>query len=648
MPSLERGILYVPDFVANRMGIVQCANEQYGVVPDDPSILRHFGREWENSVYVITRKILASARAEGITTTEAANTLADTLSLEPHPIFPHRGREIVGALVRDRWHERRRSGLAAIASMQLYPTSNAVHVAATGIGMVGLGVVMTEPAVVAWGGAVLVGLAVARAVTLLGVARVRAAGFEMLWCETGRARRALRGETVELSAEVRNRDTRAARYVSLRAVASPDLHVEITPSSGEVPAGGRLGVTVRVRAVRVGRHGLYGLSLEVRGSPGLFEIPLTFANPFGIEVMPATHGVVLRTARGGRSRTLTEAGRPGPFSGDGYELREIREHRAGDPLKRVAWKASARRGKLMVRGYEQEERDVVWLVVDASVELWAGPPGRAPLDHAIDEATAVAIAHLGRGDHVGLVVCGARVLARIAPGRGPAQAAQIASALVSSSSTLDADRSGLDEDDVAARVLEHLKPLDPGAVFGMRRDDRDALSERALRAASRAPVSAMRVHGIDSADKALRGYLSAFGVPSPPRLEPDRPRTDEVLGSILTELSHERPHPSLVYVWSPAPDPVKRPVVTEALRKLGRRRFDLRWVRLQLEDGIVRSGSDLADAVGHAVALRARAGETVGEHALRKMGVSVERVRPRTRARQSLPPDAPNSGEARK
>src|SRR5262249_25505037 len=156
--------------------------------------------------------------------------------------------------------------------------------------------------------------------------------------------------------------------------------------------------------------------------------------------------------------------RPGLLSGDGYELREIREHRAGDPLKRVAWKASARRGKLMVRDHEQEERDVVWLVVGASGELWGGAPVRATLDQAIDVARAAAEAHLGRGDHVGVVVCGARVLGRVPAERGPAQAARLEATLVAATATLDADRSGLDADDVAARVLEHMKPLEPAAA----------------------------------------------------------------------------------------------------------------------------------------------------------------------------------------
>jgi glutamate dehydrogenase/leucine dehydrogenase len=100
-----RGILYVPDFVANRMGIVSCANEQYGSLPNDPVILRHFGREWPNSVYLVTRKILEQARSASVTTTEAANHLADALSLEPHPLFPHRSRALIDALVAERWHD---------------------------------------------------------------------------------------------------------------------------------------------------------------------------------------------------------------------------------------------------------------------------------------------------------------------------------------------------------------------------------------------------------------------------------------------------------------------------------------------------------------------------------------------------------------
>lgn len=101
-----RGIVYVPDFVANRMGIVNCANEEFGTMPNDPLILRHFGRDWDNSVYVITRRILESAKERGISTTRAAEELADRLALDPHPMFPGRGSDILAALVAEGWHER--------------------------------------------------------------------------------------------------------------------------------------------------------------------------------------------------------------------------------------------------------------------------------------------------------------------------------------------------------------------------------------------------------------------------------------------------------------------------------------------------------------------------------------------------------------
>jgi len=97
----ERGILYVPDFVANRMGIVSCANEQYGSLPEDPAIERHFGRSWDNSVYAITTRVLERAAGEGITTSAAANALADEACAVPHPIWGHRSRDILDALLRD-------------------------------------------------------------------------------------------------------------------------------------------------------------------------------------------------------------------------------------------------------------------------------------------------------------------------------------------------------------------------------------------------------------------------------------------------------------------------------------------------------------------------------------------------------------------
>jgi len=106
----ERGILYCPDFVVNRMGIVNCANEQYGRVGQlgttvDPIIAVHLGREDDNSVYKITRKVLGTAEEEGITTAQAADQLADMAAAVPHPLFGHRSQAIIDQLIVDKWHD---------------------------------------------------------------------------------------------------------------------------------------------------------------------------------------------------------------------------------------------------------------------------------------------------------------------------------------------------------------------------------------------------------------------------------------------------------------------------------------------------------------------------------------------------------------
>ena len=101
----KKGIIYIPDFITNRMGIVNCANEQYGFVKDDPFVERHLSRDWEHSIYQTTLTVLESSQATSEPPARIAMREADRLSLEPHPIFGHRGKQIIDSLVTDRWHE---------------------------------------------------------------------------------------------------------------------------------------------------------------------------------------------------------------------------------------------------------------------------------------------------------------------------------------------------------------------------------------------------------------------------------------------------------------------------------------------------------------------------------------------------------------
>ena len=100
----KKGILYVPDFLTNRMGIVNCANEQYGYVKDDPFIEMHLLSDWKHSVYRTTLQVLKKSKKNGKPPGKVAVKLADKMSKENHPVFGHRGREIIGSLVDEKWH----------------------------------------------------------------------------------------------------------------------------------------------------------------------------------------------------------------------------------------------------------------------------------------------------------------------------------------------------------------------------------------------------------------------------------------------------------------------------------------------------------------------------------------------------------------
>ncbi len=543
--------------------------------------------------------------------------------------------------------------------MSIYPTRTAAHLAIAGVVVFAAGIAMREAVVVAWGGALLVAIALARAVTLVSVMRIRAAGFEMLWTGTERVKKTRPGGVVTLRAEVRNRDTLSARYDKLRVVASPALQTWVEPLAGEVHATGSVKLDIHVRALRVGYHGIYGLALEVRGAPGLFEVPLTFANPFGIEVAPRALAGLVTLPRGGRSKTLAHAGRSGRQRGDGTEIFELRELMPGDSFRRIAWKASAKRGRLVVKEFEREERDVVMMVVDASVELWSGPMGGAPLDRALDVASTIAMHHLERGDLVGLSVIGARELTRIAPDRGRAQGSKLSAALMEHTGALDADRSGWDESDVAVQVTEHLRPLDPRAVSDLRHNRIDKLVKRASGMLGHAPFARAVPQGRNQRDARLRHYAACFGMFVPPRLEPDRPRTTGTLATVLFELSQTRRNKrgaqvSIIHVVAPPPSEGALAELEKAIRKVRARGVTLRWstppVATALDTVVVPEpqvdvegaalelpSSPLLGVIERTVVMRAAIANKKGEQALRRLGVAVVRATRTSRGAKAAP-----------
>ena len=113
--------------------------------------------------------------------------------------------------------------------------------------------------------------------------------------------------------------------------------------------------------------------------------------------------------------------------GDGIEFAEIRPFVPGDRVRRVNWRASARRGELVVNELHAERNTDVLLFLDTFSE--ARTAQRGTLDPTVRAAAALAAEYLARKDRVGVVGFGG-LLNWLVPATGMAQLYRIVDSLL--------------------------------------------------------------------------------------------------------------------------------------------------------------------------------------------------------------------------
>ncbi len=508
--------------------------------------------------------------------------------------------------------------------MQLIARPPTYWLAATALLGVAVGTVTERPVVVMWCALMLITAAALRASLAYRIWAVRSAGFNMAWSTAERMATITRKSDFSLTAELINRGSVPLVLEDIRVLHNPELKVLVTPRSAFLPAHSKVTVSLLIRPQRIGTAGIQGFVLLVGDASSGFQVPLSFQNPFVLEVLPMGKG------QRAPENLLTSGTRPWPGpaltrrAGRALELRELRDYVAGDPRRSVASLPSARRGKLLVVERELEERETIELILDASVELWAGKIGEAALDHAIDRLTTFSHRALMLGHHVGLTVLGTRVLGEIGPRTGIAQQHRILHLLAAHATSRDADRSGLDRDDVAAMVVEHLCALDPTRNGTLLYRDRNQLARLALDEMSKMPHPPPKLLGHDPLDRTLREYLAIFGHPSPTRLTPDRSVTTGLLAQTLTNMSQRKI--SQLVVCAPTPEPMLLLHLTALGPRLRRSRIHISWLPMELGRGIVLSDGPADRLVATALSLQIDHEFSAGVAALRRAKVRVPRL----------------------
>jgi uncharacterized protein (DUF58 family) len=155
--------------------------------------------------------------------------------------------------------------------------------------------------------------------------------------------------------------------------------------------------------------------------------------------------------------------------GQGTEFDSLRDYVAGDDVRSIDWRATARRRQVVVRTWRPERDRRVVLVLDTS-RTAAGRVDDAPrLDAAMDAALLLAALASRAGDRVDLVAVDRRVRARV----DGASAGTLLSSLVQAMAPLEAELVEADWSVAVAAVLARvsrrslvvlLTPLEAAAV----------------------------------------------------------------------------------------------------------------------------------------------------------------------------------------
>jgi uncharacterized protein (DUF58 family) len=297
------------------------------------------------------------------------------------------------------------------------------------------------------------GVLVVAAVLVAGVGAdlLLAGGVRGLGFDRGGTTSVRLGEPAEVTLTVRNPGPRRVRGV-LRDGWPPGAGPVEDRHALDVPAGGQRTVVTRLRPGRRGDRPADRVTVRSAGPLGLAARQGAHRVDWVVRVLPPFPSRRHLPARLARLREL-DGRRAVMVRGAGTEFDSLREYVAGDDVRSIDWRATARAGGVVVRTWRPERDRHVLLVLDTG-RTSAGRVGDAPrLDAAMDAALLLAALAARAGDRVDLLAYDRRV--RAAVSGSPAGA--VLSAVVNAMAPLEPELVESDADGMVAEVLRRAR-----------------------------------------------------------------------------------------------------------------------------------------------------------------------------------------------
>ncbi|MFE0155505.1 DUF58 domain-containing protein [Nonomuraea sp. NPDC059007] len=145
--------------------------------------------------------------------------------------------------------------------------------------------------------------------------------------------------------------------------------------------------------------------------------------------------------------------------GSGIDFTGLRAYTDGDDARHIDWNVTARLDEPHLRVFTEDRELTVWLVLDRSASMTAGPPGRGKHDVLAELALVLARLFGRGGNRVGALLFDAGVLRVVPPGTSRRHALRIGAELVRTAEARGATTTDLAEMLDAAGRLARRRAL---------------------------------------------------------------------------------------------------------------------------------------------------------------------------------------------
>jgi uncharacterized protein (DUF58 family) len=225
------------------------------------------------------------------------------------------------------------------------------------------------------------------------------------------------GRAVGCAYRWENHATRSASLL-VREVRPEVLGGVLQPRDLQVAARGKLRESVTAMPTRRGRETAGWFAVRSIGPLGLGQRQRRLEAPWGVTVYPSLPVSRLKASIADAARRPEIGMRQARRLAEGRQFESLREWVPGDDTRHIDWKATARRGKVIARQFEEERRQQILLVLDAGRLLTALVDGIPRMEHSVRAALWLALAAYHHDDNVGIMVVADEILHYVTPQRG--------------------------------------------------------------------------------------------------------------------------------------------------------------------------------------------------------------------------------------